>query len=125
MTRFLIAIVLILVAAGLVAFAIANRNLVTVSFDPFERATPAYVVTMPLYLLTFVTLILGVALGGFVAWFNQGKRRRYRRRLELELKRIRAELDQANRDAAARDAALRDLRGTPLPPASLARLPSR
>jgi hypothetical protein len=125
MTRFLLAILSILVAAGLVAFAIANRNLVTVSFDPFDPSAPAYVVTLPLYLLAFVLLILGVALGGVVAWFNQGKRRRYRRRLEAELKRVRAELDQANREAAARDAALRDTRGTPLPPAAVpARLPA-
>ncbi len=130
MTRFALAILSILVAAALVAFAIANRNLVTVSFDPFEPAAPAYVVTLPLYLLTFVVLILGVALGGVVAWFNQGKRRRYRRRLEIELKRVRGELDQANREAAAReaaarDAALRDPRATPLPPSSVpARLPA-
>jgi Lipopolysaccharide assembly protein A domain len=112
MTRFFIAILMLVVAALLVAFAIANRNLVTVSFDPFDRGTPAYVVTLPLYILAFVILILGVALGGIVGWFTQGKRRRYRRRLESELMRVRAELERAVREKASREAALRETRGT-------------
>jgi uncharacterized integral membrane protein len=120
MTRLLIAIVMILGAAALVAFAIANRASVTVSFDPFDPTAPAYVVTLPLYLLTFAILILGVALGGIVGWFTQGKRRRYRRRLEAELTRVRAEFDRAKRDAA-----VRDMRGAPSPQPSVpARLPA-
>ena len=69
-------------------------------------------VTLPLYLLGFTILILGVAVGGIVAWFNQSKRRRYRRRLESELMRVRAELDRAMREKATQEAALRGMRGT-------------
>jgi len=112
MTKFFIAILMVVAAALLVAFAIANRNPVTVSFDPFDRATPAYVATLPLYILSFVTLILGVALGGIVGWFTQGKHRRYRRRLESELMRVRAEFDRAVREKASQEAALRSMRST-------------
>jgi hypothetical protein len=112
MTRFLIAILMVVVAALLVAYAIANRTPVTVSFDPFERGAPAYVVTLPLYLLSFTILILGVAIGGIVGWFTQAKRRRYRRRLEAELNRVRAELDRAQREKATHEAALRGMRAT-------------
>jgi uncharacterized integral membrane protein len=112
MTRFFIAILMVVVAALLVAYAIANRNPVTVSFDPFDRGTPAYVVTLPLYLLSFAILILGVVVGGIVGWFTQGKRRRYRRRLEAELMRVRAELDRALREKATQEAALRGMRAT-------------
>jgi uncharacterized integral membrane protein len=126
MTRLLLAILMLLAAAALVAFAIANRTPVTISFDPFDPTAPAYVVTLPLYLLGFAILILGVALGGTAAWLTQGKRRRHRRRLEAELARVRGELASAKRDSA-RDAALRDMRGAPSPQASLpvARLPAR
>jgi uncharacterized membrane protein YciS (DUF1049 family) len=112
MTRFLVAILMLVVAALLVAFAIANRNMVTVSFDPFDRAAPAYLVTLPLYVFSFVVLILGVVLGGIVGWFTQGKRRRYLRRLEAELMRVRAEFDRAVREKTSHEAALRDMRGT-------------
>jgi uncharacterized integral membrane protein len=112
MTRFLVAILMAVVAALLVAYAIANRSPVTVSFDPFDRGTPAYVVTLPLYLLSFTILILGVVIGAVVGWFTQGKRRRYRRRLESELSRVRAELDRALREKATQEAALRGMRAT-------------
>jgi uncharacterized membrane protein YciS (DUF1049 family) len=112
MNRFLVVILMVVIAALLVAYAIANRNSVTVSFDPFDRATPAYVVTLPLYQLSFTILILGVAVGGIVGWFTQGKRRRYRRRLEAELNRVRAELDRALREKATQEAALRGMRAT-------------
>jgi hypothetical protein len=120
MTRPLLALLMILAAAALVAFAIANRTLVTVSFDPFEPTDPAFRVTLPLYLLGFAILILGVALGGVAAWFNQGKWRRNRRRLETELTRVRAEFERAKREA------LREMRGAPPPQGSLpvARLPA-
>ena len=108
MTRLLLAILMILAAAALVAFSIANRALVTVSFDPFDPADPAFVTKpMPLYLLVFAILILGAIVGGLSA-SNQGKRRRERRRLEAELGRVRAELDRIKRDAAPRE-----VRGTP------------
>jgi uncharacterized integral membrane protein len=113
MTRVFIAILMLVAAALLVAFAIANRNPVTLAFDPFDPAAPAYVVTLPLYLLSFLILILGVALGGIVGWFTQGKRRRHRRRLEAELMRVRAEFDRAMREKASREAALRGMRATP------------
>jgi uncharacterized integral membrane protein len=112
MTRLLIAILMAVVAALLVAYAIANRSPVTVSFDPFDRGTPAYVVTLPLYLLSFVILILGVVVGSIVGWFTRGKRRRYQRRLEAELNRVRAELDRALREKATQEAALRCMRAT-------------
>jgi Lipopolysaccharide assembly protein A domain len=120
MTRPLLALLMILAAAVLVAFAIANRTLVTVSLDPFEPTDPAFRVTMPLWVLGFAVLILGVALGGIVSWFSQGKWRRHRRRLEMELARVRAEFDRAKREA------LREMRGAPPPQGSLpvARLPA-
>ncbi len=54
MTRFFVAVLMLVVAALLVAFAIANR---TWSPSPSIRSTPrapAYVVTLPLYILGFI-----------------------------------------------------------------------
>jgi uncharacterized integral membrane protein len=109
MTKLLLAILMALAAAALVAFAVANRTLVNVSFDPFDPADPAFVATMPLYLLGFAILILGALVGGLSA-SNQRKWRRERRRLEAELGRVRAELDRIKREAA-----LREVRGAPSP----------
>ncbi len=64
------------VAVVLVAFSIANRAAVTLSFDPFERATPAASVSAPLYVVIFTALAVGIVIGGLTAWMRQGKWRR-------------------------------------------------
>jgi hypothetical protein len=74
--RFLKTIVIIPVAVVLVALAIANRQPVTVSFDPFDSSDPDLAVTVPFYLVGFTILIAGVVLGGIAAWLKQGKRHR-------------------------------------------------
>src|SRR5579859_3540664 len=103
--RLLKAIVLIPVAAALVAWAVANRQPVTVSFDPFDSANPAYVLTQPLYVVGFAILIAGVVVGGIAAWFEQAKWRRARGRLAAEVAALRAELEALRRQAAATKAA--------------------
>lgn len=72
------------IAIVLVALALANRAPVTLSLDPFAGATPAYAVTMPLFLALFVTLIIGILIGGGIAWFSGlRKRRALGRRVKL------------------------------------------
>lgn len=60
----------------LVVFAVANRHFVTLSLDPFGGDSPALSLQIPLFLLFFLALILGVLIGGVAAWFGQGKWRR-------------------------------------------------
>ncbi len=74
--RFLKTIVIIPAAAALVALALANRQPVTVSFDPFDSSDPDLMITVPFYLVGFTVLIAGVVLGGIATWLRQGKPRR-------------------------------------------------
>ncbi len=98
--KLLLVFVMIPAAALLVAWAIANRQPITVSFDPFDAANPAFAITAPLYLVGFAILIAGVVLGGAAAWLEQGKWRRARGRIAAELAIVRTELDRAKRQAA-------------------------
>src|SRR3984893_2116162 len=88
--KFVTVLVLILVALVLISFAVANRQMVTVSLDPFDQANPALVVSQPMYLLIFVLLIAGVVLGGCAAWLRQAKWRARARRAEAQLNAPRA-----------------------------------
>ena len=90
-------IVIIPLAAVIVAFAVANRQAVTVSFDPFAAAAPAYAATLPLFAILFAVLILGVLIGGIAAWFRQGKWRRAARRLDGEVRALHDEMDSIRR----------------------------
>ncbi|MGH6683397.1 MAG: LapA family protein [Pseudolabrys sp.] len=106
--KIITAIIIVPLAMVLVAFAVANRQMVTLSFDPFSSASPAYAATLPLFLIILAVLILGVLIGGFAAWIRQGKWRRNARRLEGEVRALHVELDRKS----AQDA----YRGHPLSP---------
>jgi uncharacterized integral membrane protein len=86
-------IILVPLAIVIIAFAVANRQMVTVTFDPFSSASPAYAVTLPLFVLIFILLIVGVIIGGVAAWTGQAKWRRGHRRLDDEVRQLRSEVD--------------------------------
>lgn len=86
-------IIVVPLAIIIVAFAVANRQMVTVSFDPFSSASPAYAATLPLFVLIFILLILGVVVGGVAAWIGQAKWRRGARALDGEVRKLRSEVD--------------------------------
>ena len=91
MARFFKILIALPVAVVLVALAIANRQVVTVSFDPFvDPAASAAVVTAPLFVLLFLALIVGTFLGGVASWLRQGVNRRRARHARDEAQRLRA-----------------------------------
>ncbi len=87
------ALILVPLAIIIIAFAVANRQVVTVSLDPFSASEPAAAVTLPLFALIILLLILGVLIGGFAAWLRQGRWRAMARRLEREVQDLRAKVD--------------------------------
>jgi uncharacterized integral membrane protein len=96
MVRFLKFIVIAPIAILLLVFAFANRQVVTVSFDPFEAGdVPAFVLQGPLFIVLILTAALGVIAGGVATWFAQGKHRRAARASRAEAEKLRADLEQA------------------------------
>jgi uncharacterized integral membrane protein len=82
-------VVLVPLCLVMIVFALANRQLVVVNFNPLvpseALATPG--VGVPLFLVLFAVLLFGVLLGGIATWFAQAPHRRdertYRREAEL------------------------------------------
>jgi uncharacterized integral membrane protein len=95
--------VLVLVPLGLliVLFAVANRQKVAISLDPFSSDAPVFTANLPLFLVILGTLIAGVMIGGGASWLRQARWRRRARRLEFEAKRLRVENEQLKRELAA------------------------
>jgi uncharacterized integral membrane protein len=91
--KFLAALILVPLAVILIAFAVANRQIVTVSLDPFSASAPAASASLPLFALIIATLIVGVIVGGVAAWLGQGRWRRHARRLHREASDLRARVD--------------------------------
>jgi hypothetical protein len=98
--KFLKALIMVPAAIVLGLLAMANRQPVTVSFDPFDASDTQFTVTVPLYVLGFTILIVGVALGGIAAWLKQGRHRRLGTRLAAENVIIRTELASLKGKAA-------------------------
>ena len=108
---FLKALILVPVAVFLILFAVANRQWTGVSLDPFSSEPPALAIHLPLFLVILLALILGVIVGGIAVWLGQRRWRRAARRLETELREVRAEAAAWKRRAEAEQAA-----ATPLTP---------
>jgi uncharacterized integral membrane protein len=88
------ALILVPLAIVLIVFAVANRHIVVVSFDPFDQAQPALSVSLPQFALILILIIGGVIIGGIAAWLRQGKWRWRARHFEAEAQVLRRELDQ-------------------------------
>ena len=97
--KIIAAIILVPLAVVIVAFAVANRQIVTVSLDPFSAEHPAASLTLPLFALVIVLLVLGVLIGGIAAWLRQSKWRRTARRLEREIADLHIEIEALKRTA--------------------------
>ncbi|MEA3028170.1 MAG: hypothetical protein QOF91_3455 [Alphaproteobacteria bacterium] len=106
MRKFVAIAILLPLAIVIVMFAVANREIITVSFDPFDSAQPALALKMPLFLLIFALVAVGVVVGGIAAWLKQHKWRMRARRAEAEARELRARLDteQPRRNVPALEA---------------------
>jgi uncharacterized integral membrane protein len=92
MVRLLKVVVLVLCAMVLLGFAFANRDFVTVSFDPFASSdNAALAIAAPLFAVVIVAAMLGVVAGALATWFSQGRHRRASRQSRMEAEKWRAE----------------------------------
>src|ERR1700676_1883679 len=92
MRKFFTALVLIPLGLIFVVFAVANRNLVTVSFDTLYSTAPSIEITPRLLLISIVGAMVGVAAGGTATWFRQRHWRRAARQHEADARQARAQL---------------------------------
>lgn len=96
------AVVILPLAILFVVFAVANRHIVTLSFDPFSSSDPALGVSLPLFVVIIAVAMFGVVAGGIATWFGQRHWRRAAREHEADARHARAELaDLRERSLAA------------------------
>jgi uncharacterized integral membrane protein len=92
MRKFFTAVVLIPLGLLFIVFAVANRHLVTVSFDPFNSTDPSVAVTLPLFVVIIAVAMAGVVAGGCATWFRQRHWRRAARQHEADARLARGQL---------------------------------
>lgn len=88
-------VILVPLCLGLVILALANRHLVVVNFNPFAPAgidvAPGYGV--PMFVVLYVVLLIGVLAGGIATWFAQGHHRRGEKHWRREAQSLTGELE--------------------------------
>lgn len=97
-------LVIVPVSVILIALAVANRDTVSFTLNPFKPGDPALTVQAPLFALLFAALALGVVIGGCATWLRQGRYRRIARERSREADRLKARAEQeriARKSAAA------------------------
>ncbi len=87
--RIALVVVVVPLAIVLVALAVANRELVAFTIDPFNPGNPALTYTLPFFVFLFAALILGMLVGSLATWFRQGRYRKLARQRGVEAESLR------------------------------------
>lgn len=94
-------LVLVPLCGLFIVFALANRHLVSVNLNPFvapqDAVSSGY--GIPLFVVLYVVLLIGVLLGGIASWFAQGAHRRNERHWRREATQLSQELEAQRRKA--------------------------
>jgi hypothetical protein len=89
------------IAVIVIAFCVANRRWIEISFDPFSQTQPFATMSMPLWALFFIGLFFGSIAGWISCWFAQGKWRRATREARIDLQKAQDEKARLEREHKA------------------------
>ncbi len=82
-------LVLVPLCVVLVVFTLANRQMVEVRFDPMSSASSLVSpVEVPMFVVIYAMLLVGVVLGGVATWFTQGRQRREKRKWRRQARKL-------------------------------------
>lgn len=84
-------------AVATAVLAVANRDYVPLSFDPFNSAAPAVVVQVKLFWIILGSALIGIVLGGWSSWLAQAPLRQTVRENEDKIRRLEREIEVAQK----------------------------
>ena len=98
-------LVLLLALVVVAGFALANRQWIAqgidLSYDPTNPGGVDSTIPLPMFLVLFGVLVIGMILGGITVWLKQGRFRRAARVAQVEVERHRNELDRLRSQGGA------------------------
>lgn len=97
-------VVLLLITAVVVTFAVANRQHVTVNLDPLGIGNPPLTASPIVWALVLGAVIVGVIIGGVAVWVRQARWRRSARSLDREARALRSENHELRQRLEAQEA---------------------
>lgn len=82
-------------AIGVAVIAVANRNTVKLSFDPFNSLSPAIMFEVRQFWIILAAALIGILLGGWSSWLAQAPLRQALREAEEKIRRLARENEVA------------------------------
>jgi uncharacterized integral membrane protein len=95
LNRFMLIVVFVPLAIILIALAVANREPVAFTLDPFNPGNPALTLTLPLFIFLFLALAIGMIVGSVATWVKQGRHRKLARQRGMEAENLRQSISRA------------------------------
>ncbi|MBZ9757186.1 DUF1049 domain-containing protein [Mesorhizobium sp. ESP6-5] len=89
LNRFMLIVVFVPLAIILIALAVANREVVAFTLDPFNPGNPKLTLTLPLFIFLFLALAIGMVVGSLATWVKQGHYRKLARQRGVEAENLR------------------------------------
>jgi len=109
--RYIRYLFLLIIGIGLLTVALANRDAVTLTALPAELATLAggnYTISLPLFIIIFASIVVGVLIGFVWEWLREYKhraeassQRRAREQLEREVTELKGPPAKGGEDVLA------------------------
>ncbi|WP_102959573.1 lipopolysaccharide assembly protein LapA domain-containing protein [Mangrovicella endophytica] len=93
-SKFITFVILVPLAIIMVVFCVANREMVSVSFDPIGTM-PQFSFAAPLFILLMGAVIVGLVLGGLGTWLTQSHYRRKSWQRKYEVERLKREAEES------------------------------
>jgi uncharacterized integral membrane protein len=85
LNRFVLIVIVVPLAIILIALAVANRAPATFTMDPFNPGNPALTLQLPLFVMLFLALAVGILIGSAATWLKQGRYRKLARQQKKEV----------------------------------------
>ncbi len=96
--KLILVLVIVPLGAILIALAVVNRKPADLILDPFGAAESGLSIEAPFFLFLLGAFALGLIVGGFASWLNQGKWRRTARDEAREARDWRRQADRLERE---------------------------
>jgi uncharacterized integral membrane protein len=91
LNRIVLVVILVPLAVLLVTLAVANRELVSFTLDPFNPGSAGLTLTLPFFIWLFLALGIGILIGSAATWLRQGHYRRLAKHRGREAETLRRE----------------------------------
>ena len=99
--RLIFVVVVLPIALVLLALAVANRQVVSLNYNPFVPDLPGWQIAAPMFVFLFLVFAAGMIVGSMATWFKQSRYRRRARAKETEAEEWRYKADRERERAQA------------------------